>query len=488
MYFAIKKINPVEIVLLMILSMVCAVSPMSGILIFVLVIGVIIYFMFLRETLWMFFLLTPFIPMYVGLNISDSFPYISLFRILLFVFFIDQLIIKKRANLFLKIIKNDANNKLHLMLSILFLISGMFNFIIKGSLESIVGSVSFIIENIMFYFIIKTAVYSEKEKIGAKLLEAKFLKSLFIILIFLSTFGIFESMFSYNIFSGMNIFQNTSIATEDYIRLGEIRVKTTFVHSLGYAIFILLLLPIVLESYKNNMINKFLAITLYMLMIYNLFLTLSRSMLIVLLISVIFYFLYWSNKKRIIFFYVNLITIPMLIAFSLMKATENMLISKNVKAIIDSLFGTKLSKNFGDNSEPFEYRLRLIDYMLDQDAINSLLGKGIGFIRNSPLSFNIPEINPYGPVISYSIDNFYINMALENGYIITITFLVLIFKNIRTIYQHSRENVFLKSVFIGIMSYSLALTTVNDLYTFKYVWIILAFSNVLIEKEDIKHE
>lgn len=449
---------------------------------------IIYYFINSNNTFWMFLFLLPFIPPYFAFSISESLPLLSGYRLFLLLLLFDQLILKKRFNMLLSTIKNDR----FLILIFIYLlgieIPSFYEFFKNQDNTALVGGVAVVFEKILVYFLVIVNIQLSFKKIGKNETLMKTLHIFSLSAGILSVLGIIEYISSFNLFTLLDISNRSGVSSTAHIRMGELRVSTSFAHSLGYGLYLLLMIPIAcyqVKKYKNNNRNRYYFNSLLvLLLIINVLFTASRSTLLALIISAIVAFLIMNIRKKIIYFYLALFIGGPLLIFSITPIAKDLPIisniGSNVQSLSDTLIGTRLTDNFGANEDPFVYRNKLIDYAFHLPGTENIFGKGIGFIRKEPLVFNLPELNPYGPTISYSVDNYYINIKLELGWIgFLITLFVIVIFLIKLV-KYRTHNDFFSIILVSFSGYLFALTMVDELDTMKYLWILLGLFSAFI--------
>lgn len=441
-----------------------------------------LYFIFIRKTFWVFLAIIPFLPPYFAIKLAESMPVITAFRAVLLFWIVDQLIIKKRVLLLLRVIKEDRFTSIIFIYSFGMLIPGIVLFITEKNTTALVGSISILIEKILLYYLVVMNVKLHMQKHGSENTLDKFTKVICLSAFVLSVLGIVEFLISYNIFTLLETSNVAGLVSSTYIRQGELRVSTSFSHALGYGLYLLLVIPIAYYKMKKHSNKKDIRYLFYILLIFllllNVLLTTSRSVLLALGFAFLVFFLRMSLKRKIIIFYVSLfIGIPTL-ALSLTTYSEDIpiisVIGQNTKGLSDTLLGTQFVQDYGDNEEPFTFRNALITYALHQPGVEGAFGKGIGFIRTEPLIFYLPELNPYGPIEAISIDNYYINSKIESGWVgftVTVLFFLTI---LRSIFKNRKKNLFYTVLLVSFMGYLVELTMVNELETIKFFFILLA--------------
>lgn len=451
------------------------------------VIAIVIVILFLgfyvaniNKFFWTFLFLLPFLPNYLSISLSESLPLFSAYRLLLLFFIIDQLLIKNRLSQLFKTIKEDKFQKVILLYGIVVFSVGLYH-LHSGDRTAFIGAISILVESILFYYLILMNIKLEKKRYGEKFLD-KFLGTLCLSAFILSIMGVIEYITSFNAFTLLETSNVEGVGSSTYIRQGELRVSTSFPHSLGYGLYLLLIIPISyfqIIRYKGMNKNKYYYYsTLFILLLINMFFTSSRSVMLAFFVTFLMFFVMSNLKKKLIIFYATLCLGFPLLAFSITPIAEEVpvisSVGQNIKSLSDTFLGTSMVEEFGRNAEPFTYRKELVSYAFTQQGTENIVGKGIGFIRTEPLSFNLPSLNPYGPTVSNSVDNYYINVKLEQGWVGLAITLILFITVLSKLFINRKSNFLYVIIFISFAGYLSQFFMVNHLETLKYFWILLA--------------
>lgn len=449
----------------------------------VLFLALFVYLLNISKIFWYFLILIPFLPPYFAFQLTPSLPVINAFRILLILLIIDQLLIKKRIPNLITTIRTDRLFVPVLIYLIGASIPGFYHFALESDKTALIGSISIIVEKVLFYYIILMNFKSFHINSDNNEFLNKIINIICGTAFVLSVLGVVEYLTNYNIFHLLETSNVEGILASDYIRQGSLRVSTSFSHALGYGLFLLLVIPIAYYRLITSRNHKKFYLFLLFLLILNMLLTSSRSTLLAFGVSVIVFFLLSNLKKKIIFFFVTSFVLLPTILFSLTTYADKVpiisTISQNTKPLADAFFGTELATNYGDNAEPFTYRNALISYAFSLEGSENMLGKGIGFIRSEPLVFYLPELNPYEPIISKSVDNYYINVKLEEGwfgFVATILFFIIVTWKL---FKKRKAHPLVPFILISFCGYYVELAMVNELETLKFYFIFLAIFSTL---------
>ncbi|WP_165350726.1 O-antigen ligase family protein [Ectobacillus funiculus] len=451
-----------------------------------------IYYAFnIKKTFWHFLLVIPFLPPYFAVQLG-SLPVVTAFRAILILFIIDQLLIKKRLPDLLYTIRKDRLTPIIFLYSLGVMIPGFIQLVSQNDTTAFIGSSAILIEKVLLYYLVVMNVRFELKKDNGKIVLDKILHTLCLSAFIVSICGIVEYITKFNVFHLLEIspVDGISSSSSTYIRQGNLRISASFLHSLGYGLYLLLMIPIAYyqaNMYKNKNKNRYFFYSiLFILLLTSVLLTYSRSTLVSLLaVSFVVFFVFSNLKRKIVIFCSAVFLFIPILALSLTPVADDIpvisTIGGNTKALSDAFFGTHLVQDFGKNSEPFTYRNELINFAFnEQESFEDIFGKGIGFIRTEPLVFNIPELNPYGPTISTSVDNYYINVKLELGWIGFTTTLLFLISALLFIIKHRKASFFNTILLVSFSGYLFELTMVGELYTMQYFWIMLAVCSTFI--------
>lgn len=273
-----------------------------------------------------------------------------------------------------------------------------------------------------------------------------------------------KSVFSYlETISGLN--------TGIFIRSGHYRIMGPCIHSLGYGLLLVTMIPIVCYDNTAQEINILKRKLLFILLSANIFLTGSRSTLSVFLLEIGLLILF-SSKKNI----KNLILVGSMVSIifaSFLMIGHNTEVGRyillQITSVVDELFGSHFSYQFGAEtsalSSSSDYREQLI-YIFNVEWLNPFLG--IGRSR----SF-VDEIN--GTYIQ-SVDNFYIAEYIRYAYPGLITYLLFLGYFLIQMLRIGigRNSDLCKALFVGSVCYCINLIWVDSLQTLKYLYVLFA--------------
>ncbi|BCN29017.1 hypothetical protein [Anaeromicropila herbilytica] len=268
------------------------------------------------------------------------------------------------------------------------------------------------------------------------------------------------------------------IYTGAFIRSGQYRIMGPAIHSLGYGLMLIIMIPICCFDIEKQEINILKNKLLFLAIAANIFFTGSRSTLIVFFLEVVMLALFSPkvNKKK--FFIIGgvfiVIFISMLIVFRNIPFINSIIIQ--IVSVIDELLGTTYSVKFGADisalSSSSHYREQL-KYIFQIDWLNPWIGLG------RKRSFAC-EIN--GSFIQ-SVDNFYIAEYIRYAYPGMISYIIFLLYFLIRMLKNSiqKKSQISKMLFIGSLGFCINLLWVDSLQTFKYLYILFAIFSCLPE-------
>ena len=254
-------------------------------------------------------------------------------------------------------------------------------------------------------------------------------------------------------------------------RSGQYRILGPCVHSIAYGMTLLFLLAIICVDYEKDEIDVLKNPALYVLLLFNVFLTGSRGPLGLAAVETILIIAVSKRKRRR---RALLVAFAMIIAFVVVElliinTSVGQYIMMQITSVIDEVFGTAYSVNFGADISLLNMSSGYRDYLpriFTVEWLNPLVGRG----ANAQVGFE------FDGVYVVSIDNFYVAMYIRYAYPGLITFVVF---QIMTFVYLLRTAIKYKSglsyaVAIGFVLYSVSLLWADYLQTTKYMYIALA--------------
>lgn len=272
--------------------------------------------------------------------------------------------------------------------------------------------------------------------------------------------------------------------TGQFIRSGHYRIMGPCNHSLGYGLMLVCIAPVGFIDLAKKQVNVVKRPLLLVLIAANALLTGSRSTLIVFILEVILIFVFsdTSAKKKFILIGGAVVAFIAMYVLAFNSSSIAQYIMLQLTTIIDEIFGTNLSVQYGASEQALgsssNYRDQLI-YIFSLDWLNPFLGLG----RKRAFA---SEIN--GTFV-HSVDNFYIAEYIRYAYPGLVAYILYIgyyllgmTKGIR-----KKENRAVTGLLIGTVCYLINLYWVDSLQTLKYLYILFAIF-IVMSGDEIKNK
>lgn len=254
-------------------------------------------------------------------------------------------------------------------------------------------------------------------------------------------------------------------------RSGQYRILGPCVHSIAYGMMLLFLLAIICVDYERDEVYLLQHPVLYVILFLNIFLTGSRGPLGLAVVEtfLIVVFTERNRRKKTIFVLGIFIVVFAMLELALIGTSIGRYIMMQITSVIDEVFGTAYSVNFGADltllNQSSDYR-EYLPKIFTVEWLNPLVGRG----ANAQVGFE------FDGVYIQSIDNFYVANYIRYAYPGLITFVLF---QIMTAYymlktgfkHHSGLSI---SLAIGFILYSVGLLWVDYLQTTKYMYILIA--------------
>lgn len=235
----------------------------------------------------------------------------------------------------------------------------------------------------------------------------KFLDMIILISMIMCVFGIIEYFTSYNIWSCVqNTVMNGMMGPESYWRNGEYRIEQAFGHCTPYSIYLVAVIGIINYKLYNTVKNKIWYFIGYLLCIVNIYMTMSRaSMLLVIIMQLIFILRFDSSKTHIRSAMILIIICSVVFVF-IVTPVHVLFQNNKYFSFLFSIFDTKSMGSYNTT----EYRIALIAAIPKIVKGKQIFGLGLSGI---PTSFTM---NINGSVESHvSIDNNYLWYYIRYG-------------------------------------------------------------------------
>ena len=307
---------------------------------------------------------------------------------------------------------------------------------------------------------------------------------------FLSIYGFIEFAAGHSLF--LKYLSTMPNVVGNCYRSGYYRIMGPCGHPLGYGLLMILLIALACYDYEKEEIYLYRRPVLLFMLLGNVFLTGSRSSLGIAVLEVFIILILSKDvyrKKTILYSAFILIAFVVFLALSYKTKVGNYILMQ-ITVVIDHVFGTSLSVNFGadvsrlNDSEGYREYLPLI---FGLDWLNPLVGRGV------QKSFGAQVIGPNGEIVYLvSIDNFYVVQYIKYAYPGMFSFIAFIITGlvtmIKKLFRYKSD--LTKILLVGFCCYFVNLWLVDALQTMKFLYIFVAifFAELFWQKDRSKAE
>jgi hypothetical protein len=399
-----------------------------------------------------FFFTLYVLPQYFGLPVP-LFDF-TVLRIMIILMFFFVLSIKDKKQQFFALVAKAPFS----IVLIPYLLVLTYTMILRTDVNAFLNPA---IELISFYLLI----YVIQHGIGVN----KTLRYILIFSYILASLGLIEYVLQRSPFSYLETIKG--IYSGRFIRSGYYRIMGPSIHSLGYGLILITMVPIVCYDIEKEEINILKHKILFVMVALNIFFTGSRSTLSVFLLEVAMLALLSNrtNKKKLILIggFFAAVCIAFLFVFQNTSVAKYILLQ--ITSVLDELLGTTYSVKYGADIEALgsssNYREQL-KYIFQVDWLNPLVGLG----RKKDFSC---EIN--GSFIR-SVDSFYIAEYIRYAYPGMICYLAFLFYFLIRMLKNCirRKSQISKMLFIGSLCYCINIIWLDSNQTLKYLYILFA--------------
>lgn len=272
------------------------------------------------------------------------------------------------------------------------------------------------IKTLLFYFVTTVVLLSAMlEVINSQSKFIGLINALVYTCGFVSFWGFIEEVTHFNIFSLLNT--GNDALNYNALRFGLLRIISFSSHAIAYCLYLTMMLCLILYSMQFCRTKRELKIKqlIYIMAVLNAILTLSRSSLILMIISQIFLFYVTSGSRKFIIKAIKVIVIGGL-AVAILSMISNKVLN-SVKmflymllAVFNDSYSSKISSVFGgDNLSGVGNRLDLYNWVWQELQGHILLGKGFGAEFSHQYTF---KVGPY-----YAVD---VKKSIEVQYLSTL--------------------------------------------------------------------
>ncbi|OAA86943.1 O-antigen ligase family protein [Clostridium ljungdahlii] len=363
--------------------------------------------------LFLFFVCYIVLPSYFAIEISASFPLITMSRVLLVILCLSY-IYKCRGRIKLSIANKNAgiNRKLIIYFAIVIGISIYFlTTIFNAALDQLM---SIFIEEVLVIWIISCTV-TTKEKL-IRCLEVMVYASGVVAIVSITGLLVGENPFYYlNTVSREMLMANFS-------RMGLMRLEAGFGHAVYYGLYCTVMIPIAMYFYENSGRNRFRYMVCIILNIIALVLSNSRGTLVA-FILVVCIMLFQKKRNQLKKYQIFIISAAMVFAIAVIFVPE---LSNYISDVFKSLVyiispSTGTIDNYGTNADGLTSRMAQLSGITWTFKQSPIVGLGPDAMKRGVLSYywlgNWQVTNTY--------DIGYVKIFCEYGILGSIGFLVL---------------------------------------------------------------
>lgn len=324
---------------------------------------------------------------------------------------------------------------------------------------SLNGIFNIAIDTVLVFFVI---LYIIKYEIGIENLLSKIRVYSWI----LGICGIIEAVLHKSPFAYLRTLNYGADTAE---RFGNIRICGPCTTSNGYGLYLLILIPLVCIVYKKGTIDILKNKGLFLLLCVNVFLTGTRLALGVLGVEVLLLIIFSDREKKAwtFIFFAVLVGCSVLFLILLRNTGIGQSILQSLFNVVDSVFGTSYAAKYGTDMESLynsNYYRKLLPQIFSLDYLNPMIGRGLSYQFSCVI----------GGYWIRSIDNYYVGIFITYAYpglVAFITFQVsMIIKSIKNIV--TKRRIVSKTVLIILACYFLSLWYLDQLQTYRYVYIL----------------
>lgn len=422
--------------------------------------------------LYLFVALYPILPDYFRIPKIN----IPMYIILVVIFNVYFILFYKNRNL-LEIF-NDKQYRKN------FIIYIFINIILYTIHLEIIPTIYFLLEFLLLSIVIYSLINTREQ-------FYKLIDILIIVATVLCIFGIVERVFQFNIFSLIENYQHTSVlmGSAPYIRFGKIRIEQSFNHSITYCLYLLFLSSLVF--YRLQVCSKNRRKYYYIsgsLIIINSFLTMSRAPMIAVMANLVVLFIFIEKNKRKKIMFSALICILIIFIFDYLVGGKILNQLKQPFYMLMALFNDKykllIENSFGDNADPFHYRIALFNNIIG--VIKDKEWGGIG--ASQPISFVYYSELTGQSSIKSSVDNNYLWVLAKYGIVGIVNYCMYYFEvliySIRNFRRRFKDEYNFNIIFISTMIFYLStLITVAEMQEKKiaiiFIILMLIYNKII---------
>lgn len=399
-----------------------------------------------------FFLSLYVLPQYFGVPLP--FFDFTVLRVMMLIMLLFVLGIKQKQQEFLNLLINAPYSKVLLPYTIVLIYTTILRVDVNAFLNPV-------IEILALYLLI----YIIKNCLGVK----KTLRYILIFSYIITALGLLEYVLQRSPFSYLETIKG--IYSGRFIRSGYYRIMGPSIHSLGYGLILITMIPIICYDIEKEEINILKHKLLFIMAAANIFFTGSRSTLVVFILEILLLILFSArnNKKRLILTgsIFGACFIAFLFIFRSTSVAQYILLQ--ITSVLDEILGTTFSISYGADIEALSsssnYRSQL-KYIFQVEWLNPLIG--LGRKRSFACEINGSYIR--------SVDNFYIAEFIRYAYPGMICYISFLFYFLIRMLKSSiqKRSQISKMLLIGSTCYCINLLWLDSLQTLKYLYVLFA--------------
>lgn len=302
---------------------------------------------------------------------------------------------------------------------------------------------------------------------------------------FLSAYGFVEFAAGKSLY--LKFLKTVPTGVANVIRSGYYRIMGPCGHALGYGLLLILFIAIACIDYEKDEMFLYKRPLLLGMLVGNVFLTGSRSSTAIMIIEIILIIcLSKKNQRKKAILYSGGILFAVVIFLLMFHNTKiGKYILLQITVLIDGVFGTQLSVQFGAETSRLEdsenYR-DFLPYVFTLDWLNPFVGRGV------KRSFAATIYNSAGESANIqSIDNYYVSQYIKYAYPGLITYVIFIITSLVSMFRGAikYKSDTIKVLIIGFICYFVNLWWVDALQTLKFIYAFLAvFFAITLYKKD----
>ncbi|MDO5558710.1 MAG: O-antigen ligase family protein [Oscillospiraceae bacterium] len=302
--------------------------------------------------------------------------------------------------------------------------------------------------------------------------------------------GVLEYIFEFNIWSLIEnySYSTASLGSIEYFRLGSIRIEQSFNHAISYAAYIMLSVFLCIYVIKTN--SKFIYKAILCVLLLNLLLTKTRSVLLITAFGILL--IYLINKEHKVRTRKQVLLGGVIVSGAILAFIIALICSKGIRSsfqqyfyMLAGLFSSDYRSMVGGIDNPFTYRFSLFTEIWNNLKHNRVFGIGVNATDNMKIAFFNTQYNV--TLYNNSIDNTYLRELSKYGvfglssYILMYGyFLVSGGKHMKA----KKNDLFYKYFFIIVLTYMIVLFTFPQMQEYRLFFVIISMFIVYRDEHD----